>query len=325
MACWAATGFWFDTNRAIASKWSHQKLSIAAMPFSFTGYAIFIALERGDFKAVGLDVKIKLNYTNGMETMKAILHGEADIALSSETPFINTILNGGQIEAIATTITARGHLGVVARKDRGIQMPMDLKGKNIGVTMGSNGEYFLDLVLLLNSIPETAVHRVDIKPQDMADTLLAGDVDAVATWNPQKHMVYKKLGDRGVLFTAKGIYKPFFIAAATKAFIHRHPQVIEKFIRALYNASQFIIANPRSSRAIVSRYLKIDSRVLEELGATYLFNVTLEQSLVLEFENQTHWSIRSKKTVPKRMPNYLDFIYIDALKKVAPQNMTIIK
>lgn len=138
-------------------------------------------------------------------------------------------------------------------------------------------------------------------------------------------MVYKKLGDQGVLFTAKGIYNPFFIVAATKAFIHSHPQVVEKFIRALYNASQFIIANPRSSRAIVSRYLKIDCHVLEELGATYLFNVTLEQSLVLELENQTHWSIRSKKTVPKQLPNYLDFIYIDALKKVAPQNMTIIK
>lgn len=43
MACWAATGFWFDTDKAIASKQPHQKLSIAAMPFSFAGYAIFIA------------------------------------------------------------------------------------------------------------------------------------------------------------------------------------------------------------------------------------------------------------------------------------------
>jgi ABC-type nitrate/sulfonate/bicarbonate transport system substrate-binding protein len=121
------------------------------------------------------------------------------------------------------------------------------------------------------------------------------------------------------------LHYTFFIAAATKVFIHSHPQVIEKFLCALHNASQFIIGNPQSSKAIVSRYLKIDSHILEELGASYHFNVTLEQSLVLELENQTQWRIKSKQVVPKRLPNYLDFIYIDALKKVAPQNMTIIK
>ncbi|MBU0994476.1 MAG: hypothetical protein KJ737_18440 [Proteobacteria bacterium] len=36
--------------------------------------------------------------------------------------------------------------------DRSIEKPIDRNGKKIGVTIGSNGEYFLDMVLTLNSL-----------------------------------------------------------------------------------------------------------------------------------------------------------------------------
>jgi len=96
-------------------------------------------------------------------------------------------------------------------------------------------------------------------------------------------------------------------------------------VDALHKASLFILSNPVESKKIVSRYLKIDSNTLDEMGATYSFNTTLEQSFILTLEDQTRWANTRNKTRSLKPPNYLEYIYTDALNNVAPENVTIIK
>jgi len=42
--------------------------------------------------------------------------------------------------------------GMLVRTDRGIKQPRDLKGKKIGVTIGTNTDYFLDAMLTLGGL-----------------------------------------------------------------------------------------------------------------------------------------------------------------------------
>ena len=249
------------------------KVNIATMPYSFTGYSIFLASEKGYFKEQGLDITLKASYPHGKATLNAVVAGETELGVSSETPFIHAVLNGDNISVFAVMITAENHLAVVARKDRGVFKAKDLKNKTIGVTLGSNAEYFLDTVLLLNGIPREKVKTVHLEPKQMFETLMNKDVDAIATWNPQMTKARKELGEQGSTFSAEGLYSPYFIIAARQDYVHAKPDIIAKIVRSLVKASDYIQEFPDESRKIVAKHLKTDESLLKELSATYRFKI----------------------------------------------------
>lgn len=301
------------------------KITFVSMPASFTAYSIYVALDKKNFEVEGLDVTLKNTYPHGKASLHALVEGETDFAVSSETPLIHSVLNGNNIKVIAVTITAEKHLAVVARKDRGIFKAKDLNNKKIGVTLGSNGEYFLDTVLLMNGLSRDAVKLVDVKPSQILNALINGEVDAIATWNPLKHMAQNKLGDRGSVFYAEGLYSPLFIIAARGDYVDENPDIVKRVVQSLVNTSEFIRNNPDEANNIAARYIKIDNSLTDNLSATYFFNISLSQSFLLTLEHQTEWAIENKLTDQTRVPNYLDFIYTDALMAVKPDNVTLIK
>jgi aliphatic sulfonates family ABC transporter substrate-binding protein len=299
-----------------------QDISIAAISPSLTGYTIYVALEKGYFKKQGLKVELK-SFSNGKATLNALMKGKVDLATSSETPFMHAVLNGGKIYVLGTMITGEKHLAVVGRKDKGISSPKDLKGKTIGVTEGTNGEYFLDTVLLLNDVSKDQVKTVHVKPKQMFDALLKGEVDAIATWNPQMTRARRELGDQAATFYAEGLYSPSFLITARQDYANANPEIIQRVLQSLVNASKFIHENPDQSRMIVAKYLGMDKSLLDELSAAYRFKITLDQSLLLTLENQSKWAIQNKLTDQTKVPNYPDFIYLDGLTAINPEGVTI--
>jgi NitT/TauT family transport system substrate-binding protein len=316
---------WFTRSYLREPSVPAREISIAIIPFSFTGYSVYIAKEKGYFIENGLDVTLNSSYPHGKATLQALAKGEVAFAVSSETPFMHSVLNGEEIYALATMINAEKHLGVVARKDSGIIRADDLKGKKIGVTLGSNGEYFLDMVLLLHGISRDEIIVSDLKPKEMPGAISEGKVDAIATWNPQMFRAMKELGNNGVTFFAKGLYLPSFIISSSKDYADNNPDIIEQVLESLIDASEFIKKDRDRSNAIVAQYLNIDKSFLDELSATYYFNITLEQSLLLTLEHQSRWAIKNKLSGQRATPDYLDFMYTHALEKVKPEAVRIIK
>ena len=316
---------WFTQSHFRKPSGPAREISIAVIPFSLTGYSVYIAEDKGYFRENGLDVTLKNSYPHGKATLQALVKGEAEFAVSSETPFMHSVLNGEKVYALATMLNAERHLGVVARKDSGIFKADDLRGKKIGVTLGSNGEYFLDMVLLVHGISRSKIIVLDLKPKEMPGAIIEGKVDAIAAWNPQRFRAMKALGDNGVTFFAKGFYLPSFIISSSKDYADNNPDIVEKVILSLIDASDFIKKDPDQSNKIVSRYLNIDKSVLDELSGTYYFNISLEQSLLLTLEHQSRWAIKNKLTGQTAIPDYLDFIYTSALEKIKPEAVRIIK
>ena len=304
---------------------SLQKITFAVSSHSFTGYTIFVALEKGFFKDEGLEVTLQTKYPHGKAILKALIEKEADLGVTSETPFMHAVLNGEKIYALATILSADKHLAIVARKDREISTVEDLKGKAIGVTLGTNGEYFMETVLLLNSISREEIQVFNLKPGQMFDAIMKGEVDAIATWNPQMYKTRNELGEKGSTFYADGVYVASFVLAASQDYVHKNPEIVNKILQALITASAFIQANPEESREIAAGYLKMDPQLLKELSAMYHFKVSLNQSFLVTLENQSEWAIKHNLTDQKRIPNFLEFIYPDALETLKPESMTVIR
>ena len=52
--------------------------------------------------------------------------------------------------------------------------------------------------------------------------------------------------------------------------------------------------------------------------------VTLTQSLIIEMENEAKWLMKNRYIKDKKAPNYLDYIYLKALKSIKPKAIKII-
>lgn len=300
-----------------------SNISIAVLPQSFTSYSIFVAKEKKIFQKHGINVELKTGYNSGKETIDSMLKGQADFAVSSETPFMHAVLRKDDVCLITVMITAYNHLGIVARKDAGIQLPPDLSGKRIGITKSSNAEYFFSMAARYYNINQDSLSIVNLPPAELPDAIVQGKVDAIAAWNPIKINALKKLGKNAVQFYPKDVYSPHFILVTSRKNSIEYQDSITGLLAALNETSQFIQKNLQESCKIVSPYLKTDADTLNSIISSYDFQLQLDQDILHSLENQAMW-IFARKNKKCVLPNFLDYISTEALYKTAPDKVKLI-
>ncbi|MBT6774512.1 ABC transporter substrate-binding protein [Candidatus Woesearchaeota archaeon] len=288
------------------------------------GALVYIAFENGYFTEQGLEV-IFQNHFSGKSGLNAVLEGKADIANVANTPIGFNVLKGNDVSIISTIGTSTKAIAVLALKDKGISVPSDLKNKKIGVTLGTNGEFFLNVFLTVHGLTINEVELVNTAPTEMYNELLEGRVDAVSAWNPHIGTIQSGFGDKVITFFDEDIYTLSWNLAGTSEFVNNNPEKIEKITRALVKAEEFVKNNPAEAITLVANFLQLDEEKLKEDWTTYSIEATLKQTLLLGLEDQSRWAIENNLTDAKEIPNYLDYIYMDALEKVKPEAVTIIR
>jgi ABC-type nitrate/sulfonate/bicarbonate transport system substrate-binding protein len=300
-----------------------EKITFA---YSTTPNAILvhIAFAKGYFAEEGLDATPQ-PHAFGKLALNAVIEGKADLATVGDTPFVFAVMNGKKITTVAVVQTSNRNEAIVARQDRGIARPADLLGKKIGVTPGTTSDFFVYSFLLFHGIDEKQVRRIGMNPDDMAEALGTGRVDAVSTWNPYLRQLQKKMGSKGVIYFGETLYTETFCVAATQEYVNKNPEPIKKVLRALIKAETIVKQHPEESRRLVAEFTKTDKAVLEDTWDVFTFNVALDQALLVNFEDQTRWVIKNRLATRTDMPNYLDFIYDNGLRSVKPGTVRIVR
>jgi sulfonate transport system substrate-binding protein len=285
---------------------------------------MYIALAKDYFAQEGLEAKPQ-PHAFGKPALQAMIEGKADIATVGDTPIMLAVMGGKKIMTLATIQTANRNEAIVARIDRGIVNPSDLKGKKIGLTLDTTGHFFAEAFLVAHGIDKKHLKIIGLKPDEMAEALATGKVDAVSTWNPTVIQLKKKLGSKGIIFFGESIYTESFCVVAGQEYVKKNPSAIKKVLRALIKAEIFVQDHPEESRQLVAEFLKTDKAVLDETWNIFTLRVALDQALLVNLEDQSRWAIKNRLTVRRDMPNYLDFIYMDGLTAVKPEAARIIR
>jgi len=295
--------FWLSQEKPEKYTGPVEKITVAIGTGPVTSL-IHIAFENSYFTNEGLDFVLQ-QHQSGKSAFNAIVEGEVDLATAAETPIMLAIMRGEKICILATISSTEKNKMIVARKDKGVSIPNDLKGKKIGVAAGTNAEFFMDSFLIMHRIPREEIEAINVEPNAIVDTLTSGEVDAVSTWNPHISILKKKLGDNGVTFSGEGIYRETFNISTKQDFANENPENIKKVLRALIKASEFIEENPDEAQKIIAGKIGMDKATLNELWKLYDFKVTLDQSLLVTLEDEARWAIKNKLTEKTEIPDYL--------------------
>jgi len=282
---------------------------------------IFIASEQGYFEKEGLDIHLDIK-SSGKAALEDVLSGKSAFATVAETPFMHAGLKGEKIYLIASFVESEKNLAIII-KDKNLKLE-NLKGKKIGVTLGTNGGFFLDTILLHHGILCSEIEKINTKPDGMIASLMSGKVDAVSTWNPHVYKLKNLVNDIGSVNYGDGNYTGSFNLIAKQDFVKKNRKLTTKVVRAIAEAERFIKTNPQEFLKIMSRVTTADLDFLSNIANDYNFNVSLHQSLLITLEDQVRWAIEHKLTDISEVPNYLDYIYFDAMNEINPDAVTMI-
>ena len=283
-----------------------------------------IAREKGFFQEAGLDVTIRV-YPAFKKANEAMFAGELDSSVIGDSQIVLESFKRDDFTVIATFAYSYDNIKVIGRKDRGVSKPADLKGKKIGTAIGIGSYFFAHVYLTEHGIDPSAVKKVDFAPTDVAGALEEGKVDAIAIWEPYASMAMKALPGKAVRLPRSDLYKQTFNLAVMRSFAKGHPELLKKVLKAVDSAITVIKQNRNESIAVMTKSLKPGEDLLVSVQDDLVFELSLEHSLLTILEDEARWAIANKFTDRTKVPNYLGYFYLDAMKAVKPEAVTIIK
>jgi ABC-type nitrate/sulfonate/bicarbonate transport system substrate-binding protein len=288
-------------------------------PFSA---ASLLAESRGFFHDAGVDVLL-VERPSGRHSLSELTDGQGDFATAAETPIMFSLLKATPIKVIATLGISFDNTTLVGRRDRGIESSENLPGHRIGYAPGTNSQYFLDTFLEYRGHRPDSVTRIPLKPDEMIPALIKGEVDVIATWSPLNHQALEALGDHGQELRIGSIYRWSWNLVARNEELANSPRA-KAIIRALMRATEEINRDPQRCALELSERIGMPANKLVEVWKQTSFDVTLDQSLLLNLEQQARWAMASGLTDQKEVPNFLGAISSEALRAIDPEIVTLV-
>lgn len=282
---------------------------------------IWIAKAKGFFTEQRLDMDYKL-YESGHLALKDLLAGKLDLATATEFAAVRLGLDRPDFRIISILDQARDQQ-LVARRDRGISTPADLKNKRVGVARNTSSEYYLQLLVVLEKMQSEDVHTVDLLPSGQVTAIAQGDTDAAMVWEPFVTMMKGELGKNAVSWSGQSGQDEYWLLLGTIGTIEKQPHAIRRFLSALASAEEFVKNHESGAMEIMAKHL--GDRHLGSLWKNHRFRLGLHRPFVLKMEAELKWIKSRGGTRQSEIPDLSGFIYFDALNAVDPKKNKMLR
>lgn len=281
----------------------------------------WIALDLGFYGKVGLIVEMK-GFASGRAAVKALESGEVDVATASDFVVAAKSFSNPGLRVLGN-ISYYRNKGIVARRDRGIVRPEDLRGKRIGVTIPSGAEYTLYLFLALHGLSDQDVSTVSLSPKEMVPAMQRGTIDAAITWQPHVQSLREALGEGNAATFEGGVFDVYLLVVTQEKDLAEKERAIKKLLRALVLAEDWAEKNPAAAKGLIAKRFSLDAEALEAQWQRMRLAVTLPQELLIAMDDEARWLRNREGGDNPGIPNYSTFVAAGPLRSVKPSAVTL--
>lgn len=254
----------------------------------------YVAITQGFFEEEGLKIEL-IDGKGADKVMAALLSGEGDIGFMGPEASIYVYNQGRENYVINfAQLTQRDGSFLVAReKDDNFSFDK-LKGKTIiGGRKGGMPLMTLEYVLKKNglNVGEDVIVRTDIQFDVMAGAFVGGEGDYVTLFEPVASTLEKE--GKGYVVASIGKesgYIPYTCYSATKEYIEKNPDIIQKFTNALYKAMIWVQEHSLEeiADAVLPQFPDTDKEVLMKLIERYRDQDSWKPDLIITEEGFNH-------------------------------------
>ena len=226
---------------------------------------VIVGAEKGFFENEGLPVKVT-NFASGSTAVDAFRAGQGHLVVAGDMPSLRLWKQGG----IGLCAQANyGELSIIVAK-KSINNPADLRGKKVGVLVGSTSEYFAKLYLASGGLDYKDIDVINLRPAEMVTGLVRGDIDAFVIWQPFGWRAVEADSNAHIVTTGAPYFHEWEMVNTMPEYAKTHPEEIVAFLRGLDRAGKWIPDNSNEAAQIVAKSLRMDDvgiakRMLEKI------------------------------------------------------------
>lgn len=318
----AGIGAWYFTSSSESYPGPAESIILGGL-VSDANVIIFTAEDRHFFAANGINFTFK-TYDTGLATIDDLLNNKVDIAGAAEYPIVAKAFEKDNI-SIIVSISKSDIVYFVGLTDRGIRNVSDLKGKKIGLPLGTIPEFYLGRFMNLHGMSIWDVTLINLPPVQAANAIANGSVDAVVTWEPYASRIREQHANGTVSWSVQSSQAIYSVLICRNDWIKQHPDLVRRVLNSLAEAEGYIVLHPAEAKAILQKRYYYDDEHVARVWPEHQFSLSLDQSLILAMEDEARWMIKNNLTTEKQVPNFLDYINEDGLKAIKPEAVNIIR
>lgn len=241
-----------------------------------------VATAKGYFAEEGLDLEIKY-LQGGNRNIKALAGGSAMFAQASDAQFVSGLASG--LPLVAIGVHSRGFPArlLVSKENSDLKTLAELKGKNIGLLMGTGAHTVMTMAIENQGMTEADFTLSNIRPNEMAVAMNQNAFDAVLIWNPEARNL-QQLGLADEVISPRqfekmaGVNVPQ-LTMTTAETIANNPELVQKYVNAIIKSLNFIDNNRDEVVDIYRKAFPLDltskltdEQILHEIYGTYSFS-----------------------------------------------------
>jgi len=242
----------------------------------------YIAQSQGYFD--DLDVEI-VRFSSWSDNMAALYKGNTDVTHSTYFNSVYYSDKGRDGVILAPIDFIEGADGLVIKED--IKEISNLKGKKIGVEIGTDEHFLLSKALLLNGIELKDVVLTSIPSFSSYEDFINDEVDALFTYEPFLSIAAES-GNGEIVFTTNELPN-YMIDVLVVSKNDEYSEAYNELMTAWYKSIEYIKENPREAYEIMAVNTDMNA---EEFGVFFeSFNFYTKEEAIDILEGE---SVREK-------------------------------
>ena len=223
---------------------------------------LYIAQEKGFFKDLGIDVKVKV-FDTVAQGFPAFTSGQLDGLAPVTSEAVTLASKGVDFKIVTVEDTSVGADVILARNS--IKSIKDFKGKKIAVELGGIGHFFLLQILAEAGLTGKDVTLINTPPDAAAAAFQAGKVEIAYSYSPFSDKAIAAQKDGRVIYSSKQM--PTAIADLyifSSKFVQANPKAIAAFVEGNLKGVEFLKTNRKEGLEIGAAKLKIKPEELDQ-------------------------------------------------------------
>ena len=227
--------------------------------------AYWVALDRGYYKAKGLDVELQNSKGSG-DSIAKIDTGRADLGLADSAVVIAAVGRGAKIKVVGMVFD-KTPLNVWSRKEAPVTRPKDLEGKTVAAPPGDGQRQVFPAFAKLTGIDASKVTWVNVEPAAKVPALAEKRVDAVADYTTGLPFYEKAMGKGNAVmmpWADHGFDMYSMSIVASEKTMKERAKTLRAFLEASYMGWRDVMENPKSALEIFKKRVpEIDLGIIE--------------------------------------------------------------
>lgn len=246
---------------------AQEKFNFALNWFAVGDHAAYwVALDKGYYKAKGLDVTLENSKGSG-DSIAKVDTGRADAGLADAAVVIASAARGTTIKTVGMVFD-KTPLNIYSLKSNPLLKPKDLEGKTLGAPPGDAQRQMFPAFAKLTGIDASKVSWVNIEPAAKIAALAEKRMDGVADYNTGLPLYEKAAGTGNVDMLQWAdfgfdLYSMSIIASAKT--MKERPKALRDFLEASYMGWRDVMADPKAAMVIFkNRVPEIDVDLISQ-------------------------------------------------------------